>query len=256
MKRNVLSCLSCLTTEIPSSFGIMTSRRTRSGSNSRTLARASIPSTAVTSSYPCALSRTCSTSRLVGLSSTIRIRGGVRNELTFPASTQEFSNLGENNAGAERFCNISLASRRARFGLVAGQCIRGHGDDRNFPQGGIGLDAPGCLVTVNDRQLNVHQDKVRLTLPCHRHTLLAIGCLDDFETGVGEEIIENTPVVLRILDDKNALAHATCLCSLARTGTTMLKVEPTPCHECSSIWPPCACTRRREIESPSPVPPF
>ena len=73
-----MSALSSLRTEMPSSFGIMTSSRTRSGSSSRARWSPSSPSMAVTTSYPCALSRTRSTSTFTGSSSTTNIRVGVR----------------------------------------------------------------------------------------------------------------------------------------------------------------------------------
>ena len=50
MKRSAAPCLSCLSTAMPSSFGIMISSSTRSGSSSRTRASASSPSAAVTTS--------------------------------------------------------------------------------------------------------------------------------------------------------------------------------------------------------------
>ena len=47
---SLASCLSSLSTEMPSSFGIMTSSRTRSGSSARACASAASPSAAVTTS--------------------------------------------------------------------------------------------------------------------------------------------------------------------------------------------------------------
>ena len=73
---------------------------------------------------------------------------------------------------------------------------------------------------------------------------------------MGEQIPEDAPIVLGILYNENAFLHANCLCSCTRTGTTMLKVEPTPRVESKSIRPPCIPTSWREIDNPSPVPPF
>ena len=120
MKESAASRLSSLRTEMPSSLGIMMSSRTRSGSSSRARRSASSPSTAVTTSYPCALSRTRSTSKFVRLSSATSIRGGVRKRRLPSASPQEFAHLGENDARAERFGEIAVASRRQRLRIVAG----------------------------------------------------------------------------------------------------------------------------------------
>ena len=64
-------------TSNPSSLGIITSSRMRSGCVSCAAASASSPSAAVTMSYPLAARRICKMWTFVGVSSTIRIRGGV-----------------------------------------------------------------------------------------------------------------------------------------------------------------------------------
>src|ERR1700730_15183719 len=256
VKGSAVSPLSCLRTEMPSSFGIMMSSRTRSGSSSRARRSASSPSTAVTTSYPCALSRTRSTSKFVGLSSATSIRGGVRKRRLPSASPQEFAHFGENDARAERFGEIAVASRFQRLRIVAGQGIGRDGDDRDVPQFRICFDSTGRLIAVDDRQLNIHENEVRPDLGCHCNSLFPIDSLQYLETGIGEQIVENTSIVLGILDDEYALAHAACLRSSARIGKKMVKVEPVPGVERRSMRPPCAVSRRRAIESPSPVPPF
>ena len=72
----------------------------------------------------------------------------------------------------------------------------------------IGLDPARRLVAVDDRKLNVHENEIRPVLRRHRHPLLAVDGLDQLEAGIGEQIAENAPVVLGVLDDENAFAHA------------------------------------------------
>src|SRR5215470_14692105 len=237
MKGSAASPLSCLRTEMPSSFGIMMSSRTRSGSSSRARPSASSPSTALMTSYPCAVSRTRSTSKFVRLSSTTNIRGGVRKRQLPSASPQEFAHFGENDARAERLGEIAVASRRQRLGIVAGQGIGRDGDDRDVPQFRICFDRTGRLIAVDDRQLNIHENEVGSGLRCHCNSLFPINGLQYLETGIGEQIVENTSIVLRILDDEYAFAHAACLRSAARIGKKMVKVEPTPSVDCRSMRP-------------------
>src|ERR1700730_11624359 len=78
MKGRSVSAFSCLTVAMPSSFGIMMSSSTRSGSLSRTIASAASPSAAVITSQPWLWSRICRMSTLSGTSSTTRISGGSR----------------------------------------------------------------------------------------------------------------------------------------------------------------------------------
>jgi hypothetical protein len=106
---------------------------------------------------------------------------------------------------------IAVASRRERLRIVAGQSVGGDGNDRNVAQVRIGLDPSRRLIAVDYRQLNVHQNEVGPALGRHRHALLAVDSLQYLETGIGEQIIENAPVVLGILDDEDALGHAAFL---------------------------------------------
>src|SRR4029077_3505490 len=255
IKRSVASRLSSLRTEIPSSFGIMTSSRTRSGSSSRARTSASYPSSAVTTRKPCELSLTRSTSRFVGLSSTTRIRGGFRKRGP-SALGQKFANFGEDHARAEWLGEIAVASSGKCLRIVAGHRIRGDGDDGNMAQVRVSLDSTRGFIAIDDRKLNIHENEVGSLFRRHGDAFFAVDRLQHFEAGIGEQIVEDTPIVLGILDDQDALAHAACLWSVARNGKTMLNVEPTPGVDSRSIWPPCTLIRRRAIDNPSPVPPF
>src|SRR5262249_35202722 len=91
---------------------------------------------------------------------------------------------------------------------------------------------------------------------CHRDALFAVHRLDELVARGTEQIAKDASIILGVLDDQYPPTHVICLCSLTRTGMTTLKVEPTPMAESKSICPPCMLTSRREIERPSPVPPF
>src|SRR5262245_20226868 len=102
----------------------------------------------------------------------------------------------------------------------------------------IGLDPTGRLVAVDFRQLNVNEDEIGAALGCDRHPVFPVDRLDHLEAGIGKQIVEDTPIVLAVVNDEDAFAHAADLCSVTRTGTTMLNVLPTPTQDCTSMWPP------------------
>src|SRR5262249_11514461 len=129
------------------------------------------------------------------------------------------------------------------------------GDDRHGGERGVGLDAARRLVAVEDRQLDVHQDEVGLVLLRHGDALLAVDRLDQLVADAGQQVAHDLPVVLGVLDDKDAF-HAASFAATALIGTTMVKVDPAPGADSTVIVPPCSATMRREIASPSPVPPF
>src|SRR5262249_35796844 len=173
------------------------------------------------------------------------------------SSSEKLANLRQDLPWTIRLCHVAVASSGSGLGFVSGQSIGGHGDDRNIAQPGIGLDPAGRVIAVDYRQLDVHQDEIRVVLLRHGDAFLAIDRFDQLEAGTGQQIAEDAAIVLHVLDHENTLAHAAGLCcSVTRTGSTMLKVEPTPSDDCTSMWPPCSLTSRRAIERPSPVPPF
>src|SRR5215475_4058804 len=120
----------------------------------------------------------------------------------------------------------------------------------------IGLNLTRSLVTIYGRKLDIHEDKVGPMFGRHCDAFCAVICFNQIVSSMGEQISEDAAVVLGVLYDENAFFHASCLCCCTRTGTTMLKVEPTPTVESKSIRPPCIPTSWREIDNPNPVPPF
>ena len=91
---------------------------------------------------------------------------------------------------------------------------------------GIGLDPAGHLVAVEAGELDVHQDQVGALLLRRRDPFLAGHRLDQLEAGARQEVAQDAPVVLVVLDDQDALAHAHSACRSTRTGTVKRKVEP------------------------------
>src|SRR4051794_25555399 len=98
-------------------------------------------------------------STLSGMSSTTSTSGGLRISAVL---WQEFADLGEELARAERLGDVAVAAGFAGLRLIAGQRVGGNGDDRHLGQGGYGADAAGRLVTVDRRQLDIHQNEVGL----------------------------------------------------------------------------------------------
>ena len=84
------------------------------------------------------------------------------------------------------------------------------------------------VASIDDGKLNIHENEIGALRRRHGHAFLSVDRLDDFEAGIGKQIVENPPIVLGVLDDQYALAHAACLWSVARSGKTILNVEPTP----------------------------
>src|SRR5262249_62148696 len=72
----------------------------------------------------------------------------------------------------------------------------------------------------------------------------------------GKESAHNAPIVLLILDHKDALGHAGLALSFTTIGSVKENVEPCPTADCSDISPPCISIMRLDIASPRPVPPF
>ena len=152
---------------------------------------------------------------------------------------QQLADLGQNLPRAERFGQIPVASRRPRLGFVAGQRVRGDGDDRNMTQIRIGLDPPRRLIAIDDRKLNVHENEIRPALGRHCDALLAVDRLDQLEAGIGEQILRMRRLFSVSSMTRISLLMPVASAPLTRIGTTMVKVEPTPTIDCTSMRPPC-----------------
>src|SRR3954469_18559503 len=170
--------------------------------------------------------------------------------------TQELVDLGEQLARAEGLRHITIAAGSLRLRLVAGEGVGGHRDDRDVPERRIGLDPARRLVAVEHGKLDVHQDQVRLVLARHGEAGGAVMRLQELVADAVDEVADDLPVVLGVLDHQDTLRHAASICSAALTGTAIRNVEPSPRTDSTSMVPPCIATSRCEIARPRPVPPF
>src|SRR5271154_2646182 len=176
---------------------------------------------------------------------------------SLPHVGQKFADLGEQLARAERLGDITVASRRARLSLVAGERVGGHRDDRHCSQFGDRANAPSCFVTVDDRQLDIHQNQVGLLALRQRYALGAVHRLDQLVTDARQKIADDLAIILGVLDNQDALGHAASSSAGSTwTGNTTRKVDPAPNTESTEIMATCISTMRLEIARPRPVPPF
>jgi hypothetical protein len=74
---------------------------------------------------------------------------------------QVFTDLRHELARAVGFGDVGIATRRTDLIGISRQTIGRDGDDRDRPQGRVGLDPAGGLVAVHDRELDVHKNEVR-----------------------------------------------------------------------------------------------
>src|SRR3712207_3217327 len=164
-------------TSKPSTFGIMTSRRTRSGGSASTAASAASPSRSAAVRKPHASSRIRSSSTLSSWSSTIRTRaelsaGSVDSGAIAPA--QEALNLRDDGARLARLRQVPVAPDLHRLLAVGGEGVRRQRDDRDVLRRGIMLEDLRRLPPVDDGNRDVHQDEVRTFGPGFRDAFLAV----------------------------------------------------------------------------------
>src|SRR3984957_7738169 len=209
-------------------------------------------------------------SRLVSLSSTTRMQAGLfmlvspsmirlwceAGPAIPPLSGQEFPDLCQQLTRTIRLCDIGVAAGGARFGFIAAQSVRSHDDDRNGLKLGIGLDAPRRLVAVEQRQLNVHENEIGALRLRRGNPRLAVAGFAHGVAGTDQQVAQDQPVVLLILDDENPLAHGRPAWCSTRNGTVNEKVEPAPRLDSTHNLPPCISMMRFAIARPSPVPPL
>src|SRR5215510_2804045 len=124
--------------------------------------------------------------------------GGVGEVLTHP---------GEELAWTKRLGNECIAASGASLGFVTAQGIRGDRDNGDRFQIDNGLNSSSGLEAIDSRQLNVHQDKIRLFVLRQPHGIFSVEGLDQIVTRPAQDIAQYRTVVLLVLDDENALCH-------------------------------------------------
>ena len=67
-------------------------------------------------------------------------------------------------------------------------------------------------VAIHDRKLEIHQYQVRPLLCRSCQCLLAVLRLHYFVVRAREEVAQNSPIILLVLDDENSPAHAGLAC--------------------------------------------
>src|SRR5215510_3429863 len=196
-------------------------------------------------------------SRFISLSSTTRMRGG---SFIMSAPKQPLwhilADLGQQRARTIWFGDVGIAPRRSCLAFIAAQSIGRDRDDWNCAQRRVGLDAARYLVAVEQRQLDVHQDQVRPFPSCNSQRFLPIFGFDDLVPGVRQQIPENPPIVLLILDYQDAFAHDGPSSRCTLTGRVKKNVDPLSTSDSTQIRPLCISMIRLAIDKPSPVPPF
>src|ERR1700720_1061192 len=112
------------TTSMPSIFGIITSRRIRSGQERSTASKAACPSLAPSTTYPRASSRARSSSILSSWSSTTRIR-----PLRSIVLAEESLHLRDNGSRLTGLGEVSIAADLHRLLAIGRECVGGERDD-------------------------------------------------------------------------------------------------------------------------------
>src|SRR5216684_781887 len=176
------SALSRRQTSKPSISGIMTSRRTRSGSSARHRRSAEAPSAALRTSKYSLASLAPSSLTLTSTSSTTRMRADIE-----AASAQKALDRLEEIGDGNRLGDIGLAAALANLLLVA------------F------LDPFRHLQPRYLGQLDIHQDQVGTMRTGDLERLHAVLGLQGVVTVRFEQVVEELHVELVILDDENGL---------------------------------------------------
>src|SRR3954447_6279186 len=168
----------------------------------------------------------------------------------------KLAHFGQQLARAERLGDVRVGAGGKGLGLVAAERVGGDDHDRDWAQVRIGLDLARRLVAVQLGQLDVHQDQVGAVASGEADTLGAGDRLDQLVAGAGQQVAQDAPVVLLVLDHQDLLAHAGALLAGWWTGSVNRNVDPRPTSDSTQRRPACSSTILREIARPRPVPPL
>ena len=106
-----------------------------------------------------------------------------------------------------RLRDIGLATTVPHLLLVAFHRKRGHRDDRDHPQISVSLDPLRDLQTGYFRQLDVHQNQIRMMLTRQRKRLDTVLGLQCTIAVSNEKIVEELHIEVVILDDQHLLPY-------------------------------------------------
>src|SRR6266542_686543 len=166
------------------------------------------------------------------------------------------ADLGQERAWAEGLRHVGIATGLERLDVVTAQRVGGHDNDRYVTECRVRLDPARCLVSIEARELDVHEDQIGAMCCGQCHSFRPCHCLDDLIADTRQQVTHDAPVILFVLDDQDPLAHGTSLCRSTRTGSVNQKVEPVPRPDSTHIRPPCISMILLAMVSPRPVPPF
>src|SRR5688572_15064375 len=190
-----------LHTSNPSSSGIITSRSTMSGVCFSMSARASLPLDAVMTSKYSAASFASSKRTLAAISSTTRTRADMGCHNLLQEAVDGFQELDD----GDRLGDISLATAFANLLLVALHRECRDSNDGNGFEIVVFLDPLGDFQAADFRQLDVHQDQVRLVLTRELQRFHAVLGLQDVVAMRLDQVVEELHVQLVVLDDQDRL---------------------------------------------------
>src|SRR5207253_9297727 len=113
----------------------------------------------------------------------------------------------------------------------------------------------GQLRRGRARKSEVHQDQVRALSTHDVQGGPAVGCLAQPIGGALEEVADDSPIQLIVLDVQNSLRAHEVIVPFMRKGIEKEKVDPLPISLSAHTWPACISTNFLVMLRPSPVPP-
>src|SRR6476620_5529719 len=166
---------------------------------------ASVPLYATVTSKYSADRRAASSFTFAGTSSTTRMRAVIGAPST---RAQEMADGLDEFSHRNRLGQISLAAPIPDSLLVALHCESGDGYHRNGLKLGIVLEPFRHFQARYFRQLNVHQDQVRLVLAGEIERLNTVAGADGLVTMRFKKVVEELHVELVVLHDQDGLWHS------------------------------------------------
>src|SRR5262249_39569392 len=107
---------------------------------------------------------------------------------------QIFTDLCQELTRADGLSDIGIATRCTGLVLSPARRGGGEGDTRDSPRRRVVFGGRGCLITVEPRQLDIHENEVRW-MRCRRcKPRLAVFCLNDLEISAREQIPQDLPI--------------------------------------------------------------
>src|SRR5262249_4555783 len=168
---------------------------------------------------------------------------------------KQLSDQGEEGKRAVRFRQIGRRASVGRPLLVAAQGKRGDGDDRRAGGGRRGAEPSRGPESRDLGQPDGPEDEIWTLLERDRHARLAVQRLDQAIGGVAQEVTDDLPVQLVVLNVQDRLDAHDVRPPVRRSGIAMKKVDPFPGSLSTQIRPRCISTNFLVMLRPSPVPP-